>query len=102
MSEAGTHYPFRKMVFDVARQLGVDPDMAWASDRVEGRRERLTRFFPIVEGTRGQRGIWVKVTGWDAAETGVIGAGSRRRGRLTPEGRIAPFFEHVTANEGGY
>ena len=28
--------------------------------------------------------------------------GSTTRGRLTPEGRIAPFFEHVIANEGGY
>lgn len=28
--------------------------------------------------------------------------GSTVRGRLTPEGRIEPFFEHVMANEGGY
>lgn len=28
--------------------------------------------------------------------------GSAVRGRLTPEGRVAPFFEHVIANEGGY
>jgi uncharacterized radical SAM superfamily Fe-S cluster-containing enzyme len=28
--------------------------------------------------------------------------GSARRGRLTPEGMIAPFMEHVIANDGGY
>jgi len=28
--------------------------------------------------------------------------GSATRGRLTPEGWIVPFFEHVIANEGGY
>jgi molybdenum cofactor biosynthesis enzyme MoaA len=28
--------------------------------------------------------------------------GSTTRGRLTPEGTIAPFMEHVIANEGGY
>ncbi len=28
--------------------------------------------------------------------------GSTTRGRLTPEGEIAPFMEHVIANEGGY
>ena len=28
--------------------------------------------------------------------------GSTRRGRLTPEGTIQPFFEHVLENEGGY
>jgi hypothetical protein len=28
--------------------------------------------------------------------------GSTTRGRLTPEGTIAPFMEHVMANEFGY
>lgn len=28
--------------------------------------------------------------------------GSTTRGRLTPEGLVAPFMEHVLANEGGY
>jgi molybdenum cofactor biosynthesis enzyme MoaA len=28
--------------------------------------------------------------------------GNTRRGRLTPEGTVAPFFEHVLANEGEY
>lgn len=28
--------------------------------------------------------------------------GSTTRGRLTPEGQVAPFMEHVIANEGGY
>ncbi len=28
--------------------------------------------------------------------------GSTTRGRLTPEGKIVPFFEHVLENEGGY
>jgi molybdenum cofactor biosynthesis enzyme MoaA len=28
--------------------------------------------------------------------------GSTTRGRLTPEGRVAPFFEHMIENEGGY
>lgn len=28
--------------------------------------------------------------------------GSTTRGRLTPEGLVAPFMEHVIANEGGY
>ena len=28
--------------------------------------------------------------------------GSKQRGRLTPDGMVAPFFEHVIENEGGY
>jgi len=37
----------------------------------------------------------VQLTQWPDLE-------SSKRGRLTPEGRIAPFFEHVIENEGGY
>jgi cyclic pyranopterin phosphate synthase len=40
-------------------------------------------------------GVQVQLTEWPDL-------GSRTRGRLTPEGCIEPFFEHVMANEGGY
>jgi hypothetical protein len=28
--------------------------------------------------------------------------GSRRRGRLSPDGTVQPSFEHIMANQGGY
>lgn len=39
--------------------------------------------------------VHVQMTEWPAL-------GSSVRGRLTPEGLIAPFMEHVIANDGGY
>ena len=39
--------------------------------------------------------VHVQMTEWPAL-------GSSIRGRLTPEGLIAPFMEHVIANDGGY
>jgi len=39
--------------------------------------------------------VHVQMTEWPAL-------GSSIRGRLTPEGMIAPFMEHVIANDGGY
>ena len=39
--------------------------------------------------------VHVQMTEWPALGSGV-------RGRLTPEGLIAPFMEHVIANDGGY
>lgn len=39
--------------------------------------------------------VHVQMTEWPAL-------GSSVRGRLTPEGLIAPFMEHIIANDGGY
>lgn len=53
--------------------------------------ERTPRSLDFCHGTR----LRVQITEWPDL-------GSTTRGRLTPEGRIEPFFEHVLANEGGY
>lgn len=48
-------------------------------------------------------GIWFKVANWDIENPEKIPSpNSKRRGRLTPEFKIAPFFEHVKRNEYGY
>lgn len=46
-----------------------------------------------VHGRAGQ--LRVQVTEWPDL-------GSRERGRITPDGTLQPFFEHVIANEGSY
>ena len=51
---------------------------------------------------RPGQGIWFKLTDWQAGAEGLVDPGSRRRGRITEDFRIAPFFDHVKANEGGY
>lgn len=66
-----------------AHAAGVDPDSI-------DRRERTVSSHDFTFGR--QR---VQLTSWPDL-------GSETRGRLTPEGLIAPFMEHVIANDGGY
>lgn len=66
------------------------------------RAERRVNWFPVDPDNRRAIGVWAKLTDWTVDENGIVDAGSRRRGRVTPDFRIAPFFEHVKANEGGY
>jgi hypothetical protein len=48
-------------------------------------------------------GIWVKIANWDTEnEEQIPSPNSERRGRLTEDFKVAPFFEHVKMNEGGY
>jgi len=48
-------------------------------------------------------GIWVKLANWDTEnEFHIPSPNSLRRGRLTEDFKVAPFFEHVKMNEGGY
>ena len=62
---------------------GIQPDTL-------AQRERPNSSYDFMQGR-----LRVQLTQWPDL-------GSETRGRLTPEGRIAPFFEHVIANEGGY
>jgi molybdenum cofactor biosynthesis enzyme MoaA len=46
--------------------------------------------------------IYVRLTDWKVDENGVPDSNSDLRGRITPEWKTAPFFEHVKDNEFGY
>lgn len=49
------------------------------------------------------RGRWVKLTNWCTDnESGIPDPKSERRGRITQDWKVAPFFEHVKENEFGY
>lgn len=60
------------------------------------------RIFPVDPASVVGRGIWIKLTDWQIDENGLVDPNSTHRGRITPDFQIAPFFEHVKANEGGY
>ncbi|MDP9195022.1 MAG: radical SAM protein [Acidobacteriota bacterium] len=71
-------------LFDVfAAAAGVDPESI-------DQRERTATSHDFALGR-----LRVQLTVWPDL-------GSATRGRLTPEGTVAPFMEHVIANEGGY
>ena len=63
--------------------------------------------FPLKPDQEGKllhkSGIWFKIANWKGDEGQAIPLrNNKRRGRLTPEFKVAPFFEHVKMNEGGY
>ena len=85
-----------------AHAIGAEPSALRGYDRVKGQIEPNTRLFPIDLTSRPGRGLWVKLTDWQSNGAGFVDPDSKRRGRITQEFQIAPFFEHVTANQGGY
>ena len=63
--------------------------------------------FPLKPDQEGKllhkSGIWFKIANRKGDEGQTIPLrNNKRRGRLTPEFKVAPFFEHVKMNEGGY
>ena len=100
-SEA-TNLSMAEMEALCADAIGVDAAALAAWDRIKGEVAADSRLFPADLAARPGRGIWFKLTDWQANAEGCVDPDFRRRGRITGDFRIAPFFDHVKANEGGY
>ncbi len=85
-----------------ADAIGVDAAALSAWNTIKGETSPDSRLFPVDLASRPGRGIWIKLTDWQANAEGCLDPDLRRRGRITQDFRIAPFFDHVKANEGGY
>ena len=90
-----------------ADQFNVSEDYIWSFHGVPYYNkfiEKNSILFPLREGNKLlNRGRWVKITNWDTDnENGIPDPGSIRRGRITQNFKLAPFYEHVKENEGGY
>jgi len=90
-----------------ADQFNVSEDYIWSFHGVpyyNKFNEKNTILFPLKEGNKLlNRGRWVKITNWDTDnEGGIPDPGSKRRGRITQDFKLAPFYEHTKENEGGY
>ena len=90
-----------------ADQFNVSEDYIWSFHGVpyyNKFNEKNSILFPLREGNKLlNRGKWVKITNWDTDnEGGIPDPGSKRRGRITEDFKIAPFYEHAKENEGVY
>ncbi len=85
-----------------ADATGVDAAALSAWNTIKGETSPDSRLFPVDLAARPGRGLWIKLTDWQANAEGCLDPDLRRRGRITQDFRIAPFFDHVKANEGGY
>ena len=48
------------------------------------------------------KNLLIRLVDWSAEEDGIPDGGSKSRGRITQDFKIAPFFEHVKENEFSY
>lgn len=80
-----------------------DKDINWARNytSINGYKENNVVFFPMDE-TKKLRTTWVKITDWSPINSEIPDPGSKRRGRLTQDFKLAPFFEHVKKYENIY
>ena len=83
-------FPVSRAVFEAVDEAVGNAVSALAFN---GPSDELTRTHNAQEFFYGR--VHVQMTEWPDL-------GSTRRGRLTPEGLIAPFMEHIIANDGGY
>ena len=90
-----------------SEQMGVSEDYinSFRDQKLYGMyTEKNSILFPLREGNKVlNRGRWVKITNWDTDnESAIPDPNSQRRGRITENFTVAPLYEHIKINEGGY
>lgn len=83
----------------IEKQLNISYEYQNNSNVIEGYVEKNSRLFPLDKNSRYGKGIWFKLTDWNMANKEMD---NQRRGRITQNWKISPFFEHVKENEFGY
>ena len=96
--EKDQNWTFGQMVDMVCEQYGKEPEWALKWNKINGFDEKNVIFFPMDEEKR-LKTTWVKITDWSPINSNFPDPGNHRRGRLTQNFKIAPFFEHVKMNE---
>lgn len=99
--EKDQNWTFTEMVDLVCQQYDKDPSWAMKFNRINGYDEKNVIFFPMDE-TKKFKTSWVKITDWSPVNNNLPDPGNNRRGRLTQDFKLAPFFEHVKLNENTY
>jgi len=97
----------KELVSLCATQFNISEDYIWEFKEKSGyamNKEQNTVLFPLEYGARTiTRGRWIKLTNWISdKDAGIPDPLSERRGRVTQDFNVAPFFEHVKENEFGY
>ena len=99
--EKHENWTWDEMVHLVCDQLGIDAEWAATQNKINGYDEKNVIFFPV-EPDKKYTTSWVKITDWSPAGSDLPDPGNNRRGRLTPNFKLAPFFEHVKKYENQY
>jgi molybdenum cofactor biosynthesis enzyme MoaA len=99
--EKDQNWTFEEMTELVCRQFNKDIEWAKQWTSINGYTEKNVLFFPLDESKK-MKTPWVKITNWSPAGSNFPDPGNQRRGRLTQDFKLAPFFEHVKMYENVY
>lgn len=99
--EKHENWTWDEMVDLVCSQFGIDPEWASTQNRINGYNEKNVIFFPV-EQDKKYTTSWVKITDWSPVGEELPDPGSTRRGKLTDDFKLAPFFEHIKKYEDQY
>jgi molybdenum cofactor biosynthesis enzyme MoaA len=91
------NYSYDDLIELVGSIAKVDTAIIKQSNFVDGYEEEHNVLFQI-PNTR----VWIKITDWCPTDSIIPDPNSKRRGRITENFKVAPFFEHVKMNEFGY
>jgi molybdenum cofactor biosynthesis enzyme MoaA len=103
--EKNENFSFVEMVRHVCDLLGYNFENAMKSNVINALEQERIVLFSEREKTKAlghKHDIWIKITDWSPPDSNFPDPDSKRRGRLTQDFRIAPFFEHVKKNENVY
>ncbi|OFZ29175.1 MAG: hypothetical protein A2622_14125 [Bdellovibrionales bacterium RIFCSPHIGHO2_01_FULL_40_29] len=90
------NYTFQELLDLIPNLLNIQKPNYQAYHKVNGHDEDHNVLFPLSNEPSNK--IWIKITDWAPVNSNIPDPGSKRRGRLTQNLMIAPFFENVELN----
>ena len=94
------NYSYRELIKLIADEFQLDENSILKCNTMDGYQEKRTVFFPLEKNR--DCSICIKITDWSPSNFNFPDPESTRRGRVTQNFKIAPFFEHIKRNEFGY
>lgn len=95
--EKEENYSYDELIEIVSGITNVDSDEIKKSNNIDGYEEEHNVLFQVPNSK-----VWIKITDWCPNDSTIPDPDSKRRGRITENFKVAPFFEHVKMNEFGY
>jgi len=99
--EKEDNWSFEELINHLAVITHKDPIEVSKRTLINGYDEERSILYPLDESKKNKT-AWIKITDWSPAGFDIPDPNSKRRGRITQDFNVAPFFEHVKINEFGY
>ena len=92
------NYSYEELIHLIARLFRLNEKDILNHNIIDGYKEKNTVLFPIYKNSS----FYIKITDWSPDTENFPDPNSKRRGRITQNFKIAPFWEHLKINEMGY